>query len=233
MSMICRQCGKTIEGEGIAFCPYCGAKLVAEPAEEARNGEAEKWIRKALSVTSYPERKKILLKGLEACPGSREIEWELLFVGEDPKKKGRFIDFSIIRCWVLDIYRNPGNYSAEKRDSMRSYLFDSPQLARCLQMFDDPAVKQKEYLLRLCSNYIEIFLEGDNQVAGRLFGFSIERNKEKRMARPVAEMILRMKEDEKLSPDQREQLWKSMYQAYGNRTGGKMEWLDGMIQNEK
>ena len=71
MGMICGQCRKTIEGEDIAFCPYCGAKLQAPEIWEAVNPEAEKWIQKAMSVSSYPERKKILLKGLEACPGSR------------------------------------------------------------------------------------------------------------------------------------------------------------------
>ena len=108
MSMFCSQCGKTIEGEGIAFCPYCGEKLQVPETREAVNPEAEKWIQKAMAVSSYPERKKILLKGLEACPGSREIEWELLFVGEEGSRRGKTLDFSIIRCWVLDIYRKPG-----------------------------------------------------------------------------------------------------------------------------
>ena len=67
MGIICNQCGKTIEGEGLAFCPYCGAKLAAETPAVPRNEEAEKWIKQAEAVTSYPEKKKILQKGLEAA----------------------------------------------------------------------------------------------------------------------------------------------------------------------
>ena len=226
MSVICNQCGKMIEGEGIVFCPYCGAKVQAETTSEFRNEEADKWVRKAQAVTSYPERKKILLKGLEACPGSPEIAWELLFVGQEGPKKGKALDFSIIKCWILEIYRKPGELSAEKQDSMRAQLFDAPELKACLERFADPEQKQKEYLLRLCREYISIFLEGDSQVMGRLFGFSLERNKEKRLAEPVARMIERMKTDEKLLPEQREQLALAMRIAYLSRANGNEQYLD-------
>ena len=230
MSKICGQCGKTVEGDGVAFCPYCGAKL-PETAEKAEpvNPEAEKWIRKALAVTSYPERKKILLKGLEACPGDRELEWELLFVGEKGRQRGQVFDFSIIKSWVLEIYRQPGIFSADRRNSMREQLFDAPQLKACLDKFENPEKKQQEYLDRLCREYIELFLEGNNQIMGNIFGFRIDRNKEKKLAAPVGEMIARIKADEKLSPQQREQLWKTLYQAYGARMDGKMEYLDELI----
>ena len=56
--MTCRQCGREAAGEGIAFCPYCGAKIVA--AENGQtSAEAEKWVRKALKITSLPERNKL------------------------------------------------------------------------------------------------------------------------------------------------------------------------------
>ena len=226
MGINCKQCGKTIEGEGVAFCPYCGTKLVPETPAEPRNEEAEKWIKKAEAVTSYPEKKKILQKGLEACPGSREIAWEMLFVGEPGPKKGRTIDFSIIKCWILEIYRKPGEFSEDKRNSMRSQLFDAPELKECLNRFEDPEQKQKEYLLRLCREYITIFLEGDSQVMGRLFGFSLERNKEKRLAEPVSQVIERMKADEKLFPEQREQLAQAMRIAYVSRANGNEQYLN-------
>ena len=229
MGMICSQCGKTIEGEGIAFCPYCGAKLQAPETREAVNPEAEKWIQKAMAVSSYPERKKILLKGLEACPGSREIEWELLFVGEEGSRRGKTLDFSIIRCWVLDIYRKPGTFSAAKRDEMRAWLFDAPQLQACLNRFEDPEMKQQEYLLRLCREYISIFLEGDNQVMGNLFGFMMSKNKEKRLAVPAAQIITAIRKDEELSPQQREQLRKAFYQAYSLYNNGTTEYLDAEL----
>ena len=233
MDRTCGSCGKRIEGEGIAFCPYCGAKLAAESTPEPRNEEAEKWVSKALAAASYPERRKILLKGLEACPGSREIEWELLFIGESEKKKmwSKGIDFSIIKSWILEIYRTPEEFSTEKKEQMHALLFDAPELARTMNRFEHPEEKQQEYLQRLCREYVELFLEGSNLVMGNIFGLRIERNKEKKLAVPVAQMIVRIRADEKLLPEQREQLWKAMYQAYGARTGGKMVYLDELINN--
>ena len=225
MSIKCIQCGKTLETEGIAFCPYCGGQLPAENAE-LRNEEAEKWIRKALAVNSYPERKKILLKGQEACPESREIEWELLFIGEEPPKRMRGLDYSIIKSWILEIYYKPEEFSQENKDRMRSQLFDAPKLRECLNRFSNPEDKQKEYLQRLCREYVELFLEGNNQVMGTIFGFHIERNRDKRLAVPVAKMIERIRADEKLLPEQRDQLWKAMYQGYAARTKGNTEYLD-------
>ena len=99
-----------------------------------------------------------------------------------------------------------------------------------LQNFEDPKQKQQEYLLRRFREYTEIFLEGDSQVMGKLFGFSLERNKEKRLAVPAAQMIERMKADEKLTPEQREQLWKAMYQAYAVRAQGNTQYLDEQLR---
>lgn len=231
MNVTCIQCGKKIEGEGMAFCPYCGAKLPeavnpAEPLDE----EAEKWIRKAMAVTSFPERKKILLQGLNACPDSREIRWELLFVGkEEPKKKTFALDFSIIKCFILEIYRSPGDFSEDRRSRMRIQLFDDPELQECCALFDDPEQKQREYIQRLCREYVEIFLEGNNQVMGNWFGIRLERNKEKKLAVPVADMIKRIRADEKLLPEQREQLVQAMVQAYAGKCGGKTEHLNELI----
>ena len=233
MSMNCMQCGKKIEGEGMAFCPYCGAKLPEAPnPAEPRDEEADKWIRKALAVTSFPERKKILNQGLNACPDSRDIKWEMLFVGEKEKKKRTFaLDFSIIKCYILEIYRTPGDFSGDKRDKMRAQLFDDPQLRECCALFDDPEEKQREYIQRLCREYLEIFLEGNNQIMGNWFGLRLERNKEKKLAVPVAEMIVRMKKDEKLLPEQREQLVQAMAMAYAGKCGGNTEHLDALLKS--
>lgn len=232
MSMTCIQCGKKIEGEGMAFCPYCGAKLPeAVNPDEPRDEEAEKWIRKALAVTSFPERKKILNQGLNACPDSREIKWELLFVGTEEQKKKRVVslDFSIIKCYILEIYRTPGNFSGERRDRMCAQLFDDPQLQETCALFDDPQQKQREYLQRLCREYLEIFLEGNNEIMGNWFGIRLERNKDKKLAVPIAKMIKEIKKDGKLLPEQQELLVQSLVQAYAGKTGGKTEYLDGLL----
>ena len=152
--MICRQCGKEIMGEGISFCPYCGAKLSAGETATASSAskEAEEWVRKALRVTSLPERKKILDQAKKACPDAPEIDWELLFIGKpNPKPKRGRMDFSIIKSWLLQMYRNPGEFSAEERDAMRHELFEGEQLRAILATAPDPAAKMQEYQDRLRS----------------------------------------------------------------------------------
>ena len=65
MNAVCTRCGKKVDGEGLAFCPYCGEKLPAAEKEikpAVRNEEAEKWVQKALGRTSFPERKKKRVK---------------------------------------------------------------------------------------------------------------------------------------------------------------------------
>ena len=231
MSMNCPKCLNKVE-EGMLFCPRCGEKLQNDEKKESgtpADPKAEKWVKKARAIQSYPKKKEILLQGLAECPDSRDIRWELLFVGEEPPKKSRSFEFSIIKCWMLQIYRKPEDFSAERRDTLRALLYEDPALQQCLGMFEDPEQKQREYLLRLCREYYSIFLEGDNQLMGNIFGFRLEKNKSKKLAKPAAEMIRRVREDEKLLPDQREQLWKAMYEAYGARTGGKTAYLDESI----
>lgn len=208
--MICRQCGKEITGEGIAFCPFCGVKIVA--AENAQtSAEAEEWVRKALKITSLPERKKLLDQAKQACPDAPEIDWELLFIGTpNPKPKRGRMDFSIIKSWLLQIYRNPGEFSAEERNAMRHELFEGEKLRAILAASADPEAKMQEYLNRLCREYIEIFLKEDNRLMGNIFGFRLGKNRMKPVEDAVNGMIRLMEADEKLSEDRRSALTEAM-----------------------
>ena len=46
-------------------------------------------------------------------------------------------------------------------------------------------------------------------------------------------MIARIRADEKLSPEQREQLWKALYQGYAARANGNTEYLDEMLDHNE
>jgi len=225
--MKCAKCGKTIEGDQMLFCPWCGAKL----RDEGPDGEVAGWIRKALASSSIPERKKILEAASVACPGSREIAWEMVFIGHpDPNPPRGRMDFSIIKSWLLQIYRKPGEFSDERRARMRQEIFGDPQLLSCLAGFDQPEQKLREYLDRLCTEYLEIFLEEDNRLMGNWFGLRLGgKNKEKLLAAPVAEMMARIRADEALTGEQRDLLRTALYQAYARRAGGHTEYLDNLI----
>ncbi|MBO7663926.1 MAG: zinc ribbon domain-containing protein [Clostridia bacterium] len=229
--MYCRQCQKSIEMDGTVFCPYCGSRLVTEETGEAQENEAKKWLTKALAVTSFPERKKILQQGLQQVPDSKLLQWELLFIGEPVRKppKGR-LDYSIIKCWILQIYLKPEEFTPDEKTAMREKLFDDPQLNRTAAMFGDPEKKKEEYLERICRDYIAVFMEEDNRLMGSIFGFKREKNREKYLAGPAADMIRRMKTDDGLTADQREQLANTFYRAFSQRMNGKTAFLDEALQ---
>ena len=229
MSAVCKHCGKTVEGTGLSFCPFCGAKL--EGQKEKPDTEAEQWIRKAMAVTSLPKRKEILEAALKACPDSREIRWEMLFIGEkDPKPpKGR-MDFSIIKSSILQMYRFPDDYPDDKKETMRAQLFTDPKLISTLQLFGDPEAKHREYLERLCQEYIEVFMEDDNRLMNNFLGFRLSKNKEKLLAAPCAAIIGRIRTDTGLTGEQRSLLADVFYRAFSVRMSGKTEYLDAELR---
>ena len=211
--MICMHCGKEIPGEEMAFCPYCGIKI-ASAAEKTVSEEAAAWIEKAMKITSLPERKKILEEAKKACPEDPAVDWELLFIGTpDPKPKRGVIDFSIIKSWLLQIYRKPGDFTREKRNEMRRELFEGNQLQNVLASSADPEGKMREYLERLCREYIDIFLKEDNQLMGNLFGFRIGRNRDKVLENAVNGMIQLIEADKDLTVQQGQMLKEAMIRA--------------------
>ena len=231
---ICNHCGKKTEGEGIAFCPYCGERLgfpnaLQGEAEEAPvNPEAAKWIERALKEKTIQKRKKVLEEAKSIFQDDRSIDWELLFIGK-PQKKRRDGDFFIIKSYLLQFYRSPVDFPEAQRMNMRRELFEGPELKQYLEKEQNPQRVMEDYLLRICTEYIEIFLEGDNRVNGSIFGFRLERAKEKTVARPAAEMIRRMERDEQLSPEQRKELPEAMYRAFSDRYAGKTQYLDELL----
>ncbi len=201
----------------MSFCPYCGVRLEV-PEENPVSREAAVWIDKALKVKSYPERKKILEQAKKVCPEDPAIDWELLFIGTpDPKPPKGVMDFSIIRCWMLQIYRTPENFPKEKRDAMRQELFSNPQLLSMLEASGNPEGKMREYLLRLCREYIEIFLRGDNRLMGNFLGIRLGRNTSKILEEAVSGMIWQIETDEQLTTEQRKMLAAAMIQAMGKQ----------------
>ncbi len=213
MRTVCIHCGKTIEGEAISFCPYCGTRSL--PREEKTvSKEAEEWLRKAMKATSLPERKKILEQARKACPDDPGIEWELLFVGTpDPKPAWGKLDFSIIKSWLLQIYRAPGDFSEEKRDAMRKELFEGEQLQKVLEASGNPEGKMREYLERLCREYVDIFLKEDNRLMGNLFGFRMGRNRDKALEGAVEGMIRQIEADSDLDTERKQMLREAMMRA--------------------
>ena len=96
---------------------------------------------------------------------------------------------------------------------MRRELFEGEQLQKVLASAADPEGKTREYLERLCREYVEIFLKEDNQLMGNLFGLRIGRNRDRILESAVESMIRQMEADEQLTPERKRLLCDSMRQA--------------------
>ena len=229
MKAVCEKCGRTAEGEGIAFCQYCGGKLkAADIPGNPQNPEAAQWIERALREQTLPKRKAVLDEARKLFPDDRDIARELLFIGK-PVKNRRDGDFFIIKSYLLQFYRKPAEFPENMRAEMRRELFEGEELQVYLAGEGNPRQAMEDYLCRICREYIEIFLEGDSKVMGSIFGFRLERAPEKAAAKPAAEMIVKMKADGQLHPEQREMLWQAMYRAFAERYAGKTEHLDALL----
>ena len=123
------------------------------------------------------------------------------------------MDFSIIKSWLLQIYRKPGDFTAEKRNAMRKELFEGEQLQKVLAGSADPEGKMEEYLERLCREYIDIFLKEDNQLMGNIFGLRIGRNRDKVLEGAVENMIRQIEADRELDAGRKQMLREAMMRA--------------------
>lgn len=230
MSMICPRCKKQLDVESAAFCPFCGATLSAPPERTADPG-VEKWLRKAAEVTAMPEKRKILLQAQAEYPDCFPIEWELLFIGHEKKRKWK-MEFSIIKSFLLEIYRTPEDFSEERRAQDRREIFEDPQLLHCLDLAEDRDAAMAKYLNRLCREYIDIFLEGDSRTYRTFLGFRLERKPEKALSEAAAYVLRGILKDQQLSLEERDMLYKAFYQALSEKLNGNTEWLEQAMAAE-
>ena len=96
---------------------------------------------------------------------------------------------------------------------MRRELFEGEQLQAALAVYENPEEKMREYLGRLCREYIEIFLKEDNQLMGNIFGLRIGRNRDKVLEEAVNNMIRLIEADEQLTAERKQMLKEAMLRA--------------------
>ena len=231
----CPACGKKLETEGAAFCPFCGVSLGTgtESAETSgSNGLSEKartLLDRAARAESLPEKNKWLLKAREDSPGCFPVEWELLFIGHEKPVRGR-MDFGIIKSYLLKMYISPQEFSDSRKQQDREELFGDPQLLKCMALSPEPEdATLWKYLLRLCAEFIDLFLAGDNQINKTIFGFHLDRNPEKTLSRAAADVMRNILADDKMPKEKRTLLYRAFYQAMNDRLKGNTQWLDELL----
>lgn len=222
--LTCPHCGRNLSvGNGAAFCPFCGGML--RKAESTPDDEAARALLLKAEGLSDPEKKhELLLQGMAEHPDSLAIAEELLFLGRLYERSHNRVDFSVIKCYLLNIYLEPEELSPAKIDAMRRELFDHPDLDRCLRLSADPSAFLSRYLFRLSQLFIDLFLKGSSKYMHRFFGLGLDSRAPKLLATPVSRMLAGIQRDPNLTPEQRSLLKYALYTAFTSQVGDA-QWL--------
>jgi len=211
-------------GQGAAFCPFCGGALTK--ATQTPDDEAIKKLLAGVDAQSDPVKKHdLLLKAQAQYPDSLSIAQEILFLGRLYQRNPKMLDFSVIKCYMLMIYLEPETLTPQKIDALRSELFHSPDLDRCLALSEDQTAFLNRYLVRLSGEFIELFLYGSGKYMHRFFGFGLDSRAPKLLASPIAHMLSAIRKDVQLEETQRGMLSHALYNAYSTRMAGDTQWL--------
>lgn len=223
MNSSCARCGRLVETAQAAFCPFCGAPLAA--AEAALPSGAEKLLLQAARQQNNKKKLRLLTEARQQYPDCLAVEEEWLFQGKLPTNAADALDFSRIKCHLLHFYLTPGDFTGEQTAAMRQELFEDPQLLRCLALAPEGEAWLAKYLLRLSREFIQVFLMGSNVYMPRLMGFRLNREPAEALAKPAAQMLRAMAEDEALSLPRRALLQTAFEQAFAAECGGGLHHL--------
>lgn len=218
----CPACGRETPVTSAAFCPYCGAPL---DQSAPMDGAAQAALDKALKESDPVKKHRLLLQAREQHPDCLPIEEELLHLGRLYERSASTLDYSVIKCYLLQLYLAPEELSGDKRDAMRRELFCDPQLLACQRLAPDAEAFTRQYLERLSTEFIRIFLRGSNRYMQSMLGFRMESRAPKLLAQPAADMLARMRRDTELTADQRDMLYAAFYAAFARAMSGETKWL--------
>lgn len=226
----CPHCGKTLESmAGAAFCPYCGGAVEAAQPPKPEQEEVLEALRKAEGIQDPKKRWQALQEIQARHPESLAIARELLFLGRLHERSPRDVDFSVIKSHLWMLYLKPRELPRERQERMREEFFEHPQLQRCLELSPNPDGFLREYLIRLATEFIRLFLRGDSLYMRRFLGFAMDSRAPKLLADPVCLMLQNIRQDAQLSGRRQEQLTQALYKAFSLDMAGETQWLDAAL----
>ncbi len=172
------------------LCPGCGASLSpkrhgaalllehatletppAPAPEPTEKPEVEALLQQAQQEKRPERAHKLLLKALEADPDSFAANRALLYHGKLYECLKRPGDYSLIKCYLLNLFEEPHQYSSLESAKIVEELFRDPLLRRTRELSGDPAAFDSAYLLHLSREYVRIFLHGRSGIGRGMLGF--------------------------------------------------------------
>lgn len=220
--MLCPKCRQPIgAAQQAAFCPFCGERLPVKggPDLSAVRGEAD------------PVKKHdLLLKLLLENPDSLEVAEEILYLGRLYQRGKKGLDYSVIKCYMLNVYLEPAEMQKDRREALRQEIFRHPDLDRCLSLVEDKEAFLRRYLEHLAQEFIRLFLKGSTKYMRSFFGYTNLAKAPKYLAQPTAGMMRSMLRDETLTEAQRALLTQALYAAFAREMNGETRYLDELLQ---
>lgn len=217
---LCPRCHQAIGAADAAFCPFCGEKLAKTGPDLS-----------AVLQLSDPVQKHEQLVSLQAqYPDNLAIAEEILHLGRLYERGRKGMDFSIIKCYLLNVYLEPETIKSKQRAALRQELFHHPDLDACLALAENREEFLYRYLMRLSEDFIRLFLQGSSRYMHQLFGFVNNSKAPKYLAQPAAKMLMNMQKDDTLDEAQRPLLMRAFYAAFACRLDGETRYLDELIK---
>lgn len=222
-----------------AFCTFCGYAFTMQDIQNAKNNtgnddneyklkiEAERISNQSSATKAYND-----LLALETeNPKSLEVQRALLLFGRLYERDGKHVDFSVIHCYLLQLFLEPAEIKKSKRSDMMTELFDSPRLSKCLELTDDKNGFLIDYYSSISEKFINLFLKGSNQYMRNLFGFSFSKKASKNLAPPCAKMLTNIFKCKDLPDANRIILLHSFYNSFKNAVDGDVSFIDELVDN--
>ena len=247
MPLICPGCGGRMDVEAekelVSFsCPYCAVMLSPSkngqavvlkvaPAPQVRPAapageDVSALLRRARDESDPVKRYALLQQAETEAPHNLKVQKALLLHGRLHERNGRRIDFSVIKCYLLNVFEEPGAHTSARREEMIRELFSEERLVRAMGLAPDPTAFLREYLTELSREYVHLFLRGSSRYMKPLFGFAPSGKPARLLAAPAAAMLSRMLAEPALSEEQKEMLSRAFYQACVQEFDGETSYLN-------
>ncbi|MCL2544438.1 MAG: hypothetical protein FWE77_00815 [Clostridia bacterium] len=198
-------------------CESCGAMLVprahgaAVMLVELKAGpppekpEVEALLERAANERKPYRAHPLILQALEMAPDSFAANRALLYHGRLYEAIKRPGDYSLIKCFLMNIFEDPKSYTAEEMDGRVKELFYDPQLARTAALSGDEAAFLREYLRHLAREYITLFVRGRSSVSRSAFGFGRSADSVRQRCGQIVDLMQHnLRAEPRLTEEQRE-----------------------------
>lgn len=226
--ILCTNCNKINQledGLDHIYCKYCGQKIILKDDKIQLKSILDKLIADKDPVYIHQR----LMELDKEYPDNLDIKRAILFQGRLHERSPKHLDFSVIHCYLLNVFLERETEKGQKNKFMQE-LMHGTNLNECLRLTDNKNLFLQEYYVDLSKKYIELFLMGSSKYMRQFFGLSFSKNPAKTLAVPCTKLIKNILSEEAMQ-DYRFVLAKSFYIAFGKKFGNDYSYLNEELES--